>query len=427
MPLHFIVKGKSRNPAPVLIRFIDGRYTDISIRSRQTVNPKDWSNKTESLRQRLLNKDNKKLLDNLKGIKDLIESEARFYTGKKNKEWLESLLNRFYNVKTDESRTMNGYISSFISQAEKGEIKNKSGVNFATGTITNFKGFQRAFSEYQGSYSPERIEELSERKNWSQRKKITIDFEDITVDFYNSFVAYLSNEGYHLNTMDKFIGILKFFMRRSLVEKKHFNREFMESAFSGFSEEGHAVYLTTDEVEKIYNHPTKLEKSRDAFIVLCETALRISDYRKVDVSIKGNFIHIYQTKTGSKVIIPLSYRMKAILEKYNGRLPKISDQHINKDIKVIAEELKMNEKITWVTRKKGLKHETSEPKYKLITCHTGRRTAATNMFKAGIPTLDIMKITGHKTEKSFLKYIRITQEETARRLAEHPYFKLKVS
>src|SRR5512133_705514 len=300
MPLHFIVKGSKRNPAPVLIRFIDGRFTDISIRSRQTVNPKDWSNKTESLRQRLLNKDDEKLLANLKGIRDLIESESRFYAGKKNKEWLESVLNKFYNIKTDETRTMNGYISAFIEQAKTGEIKNKSGVNFAKGTLTNFKGFQRAFNEYQGNYSPERIEELFKREGWKQRKKVIIDFEDITIDFYNSFVAYLSNEKYELNTMDKFIGILKYFMRKSLIEKKHSNREFMEAAFSGFSEEGHAVYLTTEEVEKIYNHETKFAKARDAFIVLCETALRISDYRKVNVSIKGNFIHIYQQKTGSK-------------------------------------------------------------------------------------------------------------------------------
>jgi len=36
-----------------------------------------------------------------------------------------------------------------------------------------------------------------------------------------------------------------------------------------------------------------------------------------------------------------------------------------------------------------------------------------------------MKITGHKTEKAFLGYIRISQEDNARKLAEHPYFKQK--
>jgi len=34
-----------------------------------------------------------------------------------------------------------------------------------------------------------------------------------------------------------------------------------------------------------------------------------------------------------------------------------------------------------------------------------------------------MKITGHRTEKVFLKYIRISQEDNALKLSEHPYFK----
>jgi hypothetical protein len=51
------------------------------------------------------------------------------------------------------------------------------------------------------------------------------------------------------------------------------------------------------------------------------------------------------------------------------------------------------------------------------------------MYLAGIPTLDIMKITGHKTEREFLKYIRVTKEQTAEFLSNHEYFrpKLKIS
>ena len=33
-----------------------------------------------------------------------------------------------------------------------------------------------------------------------------------------------------------------------------------------------------------------------------------------------------------------------------------------------------------------------------------------------------MKITGHQTEKSFLRYIRISQEENANKLLDHPFF-----
>jgi hypothetical protein len=44
------------------------------------------------------------------------------------------------------------------------------------------------------------------------------------------------------------------------------------------------------------------------------------------------------------------------------------------------------------------------------------------MYLAGISVIDIMKISGHKTEREFLKYIKVSKEETAVNLASHPYF-----
>lgn len=58
----------------------------------------------------------------------------------------------------------------------------------------------------------------------------------------------------------------------------------------------------------------------------------------------------------------------------------------------------------------------------LVKTHTARRSGATNMYLTGIPTIAIMKITGHKTEKKFMKYIKITEEQTAMELMNHPYF-----
>ncbi len=37
----------------------------------------------------------------------------------------------------------------------------------------------------------------------------------------------------------------------------------------------------------------------------------------------------------------------------------------------------------------------------------------------GFPTIDLMKITGHRTEKAFLTYIRISKLDTAKRLNQH--------
>jgi integrase len=169
-----------------------------------------------------------------------------------------------------------------------------------------------------------------------------------------------------------------------------------------------------------------MELARDAFIVLCETCLRISDYRKIQINIrtinKRRFIDIRQTKTGTQVIIPLTARFEAIWQKYGNKLPMIPEQYVNKYIKTIASWCEINEELRWEGSKYGLKHPKSAKKYEIITCHTGRRTACTNMYLAGIPLKDIREISGHSSDKQLLDYIKVDKLTTAIRLSEHPYF-----
>ena len=68
--------------------------------------------------------------------------------------------------------------------------------------------------------------------------------------------------------------------------------------------------------------------------------------------------------------------------------------------------------------KGGITQTLNSPKHDLITTHTARRSFATNQYLAGFPTTSIMKITGHRTEKAFMKYIKITPRETAAKLRE---------
>ena len=53
-------------------------------------------------------------------------------------------------------------------------------------------------------------------------------------------------------------------------------------------------------------------------------------------------------------------------------------------------------------------------RYELITTHTARRSFATIYYKKGVPIQFIMKITGHRTESAFLKYIRTTPLDDAK-------------
>jgi len=66
-----------------------------------------------------------------------------------------------------------------------------------------------------------------------------------------------------------------------------------------------------------------------------------------------------------------------------------------------------------------------KPKYELIKNHTARRSFCTNAYIAGMPTLDIMAISGHSSEKSFLNYIKITADERALKIAENSFFNPK--
>jgi integrase len=95
---------------------------------------------------------------------------------------------------------------------------------------------------------------------------------------------------------------------------------------------------------------------------------------------------------------------------------------MNKKIKEVGKLAGINDEIITIITRGGKRVETAIKKFEKITNHTARRSFATNLYLAGVPTLAIMKMTGHKTERSFLKYIRVTPEENAFRIAQHPYF-----
>lgn len=64
----------------------------------------------------------------------------------------------------------------------------------------------------------------------------------------------------------------------------------------------------------------------------------------------------------------------------------------------------------------------SDPNLELWECissHTARRSFATNLYNEGFPILDIMAITGHKTQKAFLGYIKFTDDDSAKKLSAH--------
>lgn len=115
--------------------------------------------------------------------------------------------------------------------------------------------------------------------------------------------------------------------------------------------------------------------------------------------------------------------MQVILEKYPEGIPRISEQWLNKYIKILGKMAGLDELVEIKESRGGEVVTELYPKYKLLCTHTARRTGATLMYLAGIPIYDIMKVTGHKSVATLEKYIRADKLDVARNLAtRYSYF-----
>jgi len=163
--------------------------------------------------------------------------------------------------------------------------------------------------------------------------------------------------------------------------------------------------------------------ARAKFIIGAYTGLRVSDFNNLnDVNIGGRYLTITAKKTGQKIITPINSRARELIDTVDVFAP-LSDQFINRAIKEIARAAGIVEPVEVVKYIAGRRVHNVFEKWELISSHTARRSFATNAYKAGVPTIAIMKITGHTTEKSFLRYIKISKEENAELMAEHPFFR----
>jgi len=198
------------------------------------------------------------------------------------------------------------------------------------------------------------------------------------------------------------------------------NMAYKSKRFKVVSEDVENIYLTDKELSDLLKHDLsknkRLDRVRDLFYIGCNTGLRFSDLGKVTKeNIIDGQLHVKTIKTNESVVIPLKKEIFTILKKYEGNFPtSLSNQKMNEYIKEICSNIDSLKKKVEITHiKDNLKITENIEKYKLISTHTARRSAATNWYKMGIPSIVIMGVTGHRTESSFLKYIKITSNDKA--------------
>lgn len=264
-------------------------------------------------------------------------------------------------------------------------------------------------------------------ERWSKSK---VEFKSINYNFYQKFMKYLSHDaekpdkekGLAINTVAKTLKNLKIFLRD--CARKNIIDPIDTSDFKVYQEEVENIYLTGNEINTIYELDLSNEKDRerirDLFVLGCYTGLRYSDLSTIKpANIKGDFIHLRQGKTMNHVVIPTNTTAKKIICKYDGGIPEgIHMNYFNKLIKGIAEEAGINEDVI-ITQKRGAERiDKTYKKFELIASHTCRRSFCTNEYLKGTPSIFIMKISGHRTEKNFLKYIKVDEQVAAEKMLE---------
>ena len=409
--VHFRLKSEDRKGFSIIyLQFLyQGRRLFYSF--GQTIKTSDWNEKKERVKNKQTTTEDGKfalndLLDNLEMIclKTYFESlKDGIPEPNVLRDAMESFIDKNHNDKEVTNRpTLFSLAQRFID----GEIKFR-GKDKSQSSLDNYSAVTKHLKAYQ-TFS-----------------KLKVDFDTIDLDFFYSYVNFLKNkQKLAVNSIAKDISIIKVFMGEAVDLEYTDNIKFRHKKFAFNEEETDHVYLTEQELAKLYALKItnkKLEEVRDLFIFGAWVGLRFSDFSNIKteniIQIDGDyFIKMITQKTKELVIIPCNPVVMEIFEKYADRpnkLPKtISNQKFNDYIKDVCKLAEFNEKGRVSSRPKDILAE-------LVSSHTARRSFATNYYLQGFPTIDLMKITGHKTERSFLKYIRVSKLDTAKRLSEH--------
>jgi len=403
----FIRTSKAGNNKPANIRFRlrDGREFQLFHKSTLSVIPEKWDEKLQKIKAKVLidERERKNLNKSIADRKDLIHTiylqQGKTLTSEILEVEIDKALNPEKYETQPEIKTLFQWTRHFIEIAPTRKDKN-TGRPLVYNMIQQYRATEKRLKEFAHSI-----------------KKTDFDFAEIDGYFNDKFVSYLQALNYTQNSVGKHVQVLKTILNAATLQGYNTNSHYRN--FHVFTEEVDTIYLNEKELQQLKDADLSkspcFDRVRDWFLLLAWTGCRFSDLEKVTKSdIKDDFITFRQQKTNTKVTIPLHPVVTEILEKYNYDLPApITNQKFNEFIKQACRIAEINSPET-TTRTEGGKLITSTfEKWEHVTSHTGRRSFCTNMYKRGLQSLTIMSISGHKTEKSFLKYIKVKQEEHA--------------
>jgi len=274
---YYLKDGKSKTETPIYLLFDDG-VNRCKLYIQQSIKPKDWNSEKWEARKSYsgfmeFNSKLKKIQTQCEELHTELTKEEKFTVELlklKFKSYLDKLNNREKETETGEEKQFANltdfaqYFLDTVKTTISGKAKTEGTKIQNKQTLTIIKGFETA-----------------------KHKRIT--FDKVNLDFYHDFVDYLTKtKKLSPNTIGRHIKTLKLFLNEATERGLNTKFDYRSKRFKALSEPVEKIYLTEEELMKIYNHDfsqnKKLEKTRDLFIVGCYTGLRFYSYRPLNSS-----------------------------------------------------------------------------------------------------------------------------------------------
>ena len=297
---------------------------------------------------------------------------------------------------------ISGQVKDFINDT----IKEKREFSFdKLKAAMNGNSSNGSFLDFMERRIEERaIDEMTKRHHRSELKKLRnfgriVRFEDWTAENLTKFDEYIKRAGIKQSTVHSIHKCIKTYVK----EAKRFGL-LKENPYENFSvKRGNELtrkYLTESEIHRIATCKiidNSISQVRDCFLFCCYTGLAYSDLAKFDWETAweengGYVIHDTRTKTDTNYNITILPPAMEILEKYNYKLPVITNQQYNMRLKVLSSYACIN---------------------KRITSHVGRHSFATWALSSGVPLPVVSKMLGHKKISTTEIYAKVLQQDVA--------------
>jgi len=392
--LNFVLKETKAEKETLIVCAIRMDNKRFNLSTKQKVNPKYWDNDKQRVKSTVnvsnCNEINKELSVIENTLKSIYDNFINQYDRTPLKDELKNHFDLEYfqqnpQFKKVVQKTILDYFDDYIETIK---------TNTVASTVSKYKQAKDNFQDFQ------------------RLKKRVYNPEMIDLDFRNDYVNYLiSVQNYAPTTVYrkmKFLRTVLYFIESLGVKVNPFlhNSKFLTKDI-----EVDNIALSEKELQELENldlsNDKRLEQVRDLFLVACYTGQRFSDLNKINQSniIDNNYISIRQQKTNEPLTLPLLDSVRIILEKYDYKLPKISNVKYNEYIKEVAGKCE--------SLKQVYSTENDTPRFQMVSSHTARRTFVTLNYGKGVD-LDTLKLgTGHKQTKTLQKYIKMNDKQKA--------------